>query len=448
MDETMKTILHAFLVGSLATLCQSAWGQDGNAKPILDNRIDPSRITTSPPPPMPDRIVQPLPARHRIAGSAEEIPLDPRRFEAARAAMRSALDFLATRQAPDGSWMNRTETAPTDAPKEPAPVGVAVSALAVKSLAQSGDSAESLDRGLEFILESTGTRRGFGIGPEGRLGTYVASTVGSALASIDDPSVQDRLQASIEWLKQAQWDDAEGLDRNQDWYGGVGYGNRGRPDLSNTQMMLEALHEAGVSPEDPAVQKALQFVSRTQNLTSTNRSEWAVNGSNDGGFIYTPANGGESMANEYLGEGRRGELIPAGQPRSLRSYGSMTYAGFKSLLYAGLTSDDPRVRAAFEWIRSNWTFEENPGLGRQGWFYYLHAMSRALNASGQDVVTTPDGTQHRWREELIDTLLKAQSEDGSWSNAEPRWMEDEPVLATIYATLSLQEALKPMKGEE
>ena len=95
--------------------------------------------------------------------------------------------------------------------------------------------------------------------------------MGSALASIDDPSVQDRLQSSIEWLKQAQWDDEEGLDRDQDWYGGVGYGNREAGSLEHPDD-ARGLHEAGVSPEDPAVQKALQFVSRTQNLTETNRS--------------------------------------------------------------------------------------------------------------------------------------------------------------------------------
>ena len=444
---TTTSITTCLLVSCLG-IPSIALAQDADTTRPLDERIDPSRITESPAPPLPDTIVQPLPARHRIARSAEEVPLDPQQFEAARRAIEDGLAYIASQQSPDGSWMNRAETAPTDAPKEPAPVGVAVSALAIKSLSQSGSSGSHLDRGLEFILASTGTPRGFALGPEGRLGTYVASAVGSALASIEDPAVQDRLQASIEWLKQAQWDDGEGLKKDQDWYGGVGYGNRGRPDLSNTQMMLEALHDAGVSPDDPAVQRALQFVSRTQNLTATNKAEWALNGSNDGGFIYTPANGGESMANEYLGEGRRGELLPEGQPRSLRSYGSMTYVGFKSLLYAGLTSDDPRVRAAFDWIRNNWTFAENPGLGRQGWFYYLHAMSRALNAARQETVTTPDGETHRWREELIDTLVAAQQPDGSWSNAEPRWMEDEPVLATIYATLSLQEALKPMKGEE
>ena len=431
----------------LLACCLGSSHQQESPK-ALDKRIDPTRITEAAPVPIPDSIAQPLPARHRIAMTAGEVPLEEASYQAARAAITRGLDYLSSEQAADGSWMNKAETAPTDAPESVAPVVVAISALGVKSFSQSGRKGQQLDQGIDFLLESTGTPQGFALGENGKLGTYVASSVGSALASIDDPLVTDRLQSAVEWLKAAQWDEGEGLERTQDWYGGVGYGNRGRPDLSNTQMMLDALHDAGVSPEDPAVQRALQFVSRTQNLTSTNDAAWAANGNNDGGFIYTPANGGESMGSEYAGEGRYGEHMPEGRERSLRSYGSMTYAGFKSLLYAGLDRDDPRVIAAYDWIRRHWTFAENPGLGQQGWYYYLHAMSRALNAAQQRTITTPDGTAHDWREELIDTLVSEQRPDGSWVNEEARWLEDEPVLTTIYAILALQEAIKPTPASD
>ena len=424
--------------------CTSLVAQD--VAPEIDARIDDSQITTGAPVPPPTVLTRPTPEARRIASDPTDAGLDRETFEQARRAMDRGLRFLASVQAADGSWMNGTETAPTDAPREPAPVGVAITAMGVKGLAQSGRRDEAYERGLAFLLEATGGPKGFALGDEGRLGTYVASSVGSALAAIDDPAVIDRLGSAVEWLKSAQWDEGEGLKPTQDWYGGVGYGNRGRPDLSNTQMMLDALHAAGVSPEDPAIQRALQFVTRTQNLKATNDAAWATNGSDDGGFVYTPANGGESMSSEYVGEGRYGELLPADRPRSLRSYGSMTYAGFKSLLYAGLTADDPRVRAAREWIQRHWTFEENPGLGRQGWYYYLHAMSRALRAAGEPVITTPDGRRHDWRSELVEALVAEQREDGSWANETPRWLEDEPVLATIYATLALQEALKPLPG--
>jgi squalene-hopene/tetraprenyl-beta-curcumene cyclase len=212
-------------------------------------------------------------------------------------------------------------------------------------------------------------------------------------------------------------------------------------------MMLDALYDAGLSPEEAPFQRALVFLSRTQNLEQTNSAEWA---GNDGGFVYTPANGGESIASEVAGDGRHGEKIPPGQPRSLRSYGSMTYAGFKSMLYAGLSPDDVRVRAAYDWIRKHFTFDENPGLGQQGLYYYYHAMSRALRVAQQHEIVDVDGETHNWREALIDALVERQRDDGSWVNDADRWLEGNPELVTAYSLLALEEALKPvsMMGNE
>ncbi len=121
----------------------------------------------------------------------------------------------------------------------------------------------------------------------------------------------------------------------------------------------------------------------------------------------------------------------------------MTYAGFKSLIHAGLSQDDIRVRAAFDWIRRHWTFDENPGLGPQGLYYYYLTMARCLTLAQQHSITDHEGVVHNWREELIEALLKRQREDGSWVNDADRWMEGEPVMVTSYAVLALEEALKP-----
>ena len=177
--------------------------------------------------------------------------------------------------------------------------------------------------------------------------------------------------------------------------------------------------------------------SRSSRARRTSRS-----GNDDGGFVYTPANGGESFASEDAGEGRYGEKLPAGTPRTLRSYGSMTYAGLKSLLYAGLSPDDPRVKAARGWIALHWGFDANPGLGTQGLYYYRHAMARALAVNGERAIVDAQGKAHDWRAELIESLLAAQRPDGSWVNATSRWQEDKPELVSSYALLALEEALK------
>ena len=140
--------------------------------------------------------------------------------------------------------------------------------------------------------------------------------------------------------------------------------------------------------------------------------------------------------------------------RLLRSYGSMTYAGLKSMIYAGLTHDDPRVKAAWAWISKNFTVDANPGMQvndpklgdmtRYGLYYYYHTMARALNAYDSPVIVDSKGNKHDWRVELIEKLASTQQQDGSWQG-DKRWMEDKPLLATAYSILALQEAVKDLK---
>ena len=74
------------------------------------------------------------------------------------------------------------------------------------------------------------------------------------------------LKAADAYVKGKQWDEGEGIDRSNVSYGGAGYGKKERPDLSNTQFLVEALRAAGNGPDDANVQKALVFVSRCQNF--------------------------------------------------------------------------------------------------------------------------------------------------------------------------------------
>ena len=139
------------------------------------------------------------------------------------------------------------------------------------------------------------------------------------------------------FLKENQWAEAQGQDKSSPAYGGAGYGKHKRPDLSNTQFLVDALKAAGAGPDDEAMKKALIFVSRCQNLESEHNTLPHPAKNPDGGFYYTPAAGGESLAGKTPNGG-------------LRSYGSMTYAGLKSMIYAGVGPDDPRVKAAVKWI--------------------------------------------------------------------------------------------------
>lgn len=415
----------------------------------LDERIAEERVTDLPTPTVPETLVLPMPATHRIARNRASTSLDEVRWNTATGALDRGLAWLAARQSPRGAWLEGQQVEATDQPPREAAASVAVTALALKAYAQAdarldADTQAAFDRARGFVLGEL-DRRGLDGLAEGGLGNYVTSAVVMGLAAIGTDTAPDETRAlaqGVARLTDDQWDQGEGVSPNRDWFGGAGYGRHGRPDLSNTQMMLDALYDAGVSADEPVVQRALVFLSRTQNRKASNPADWAQAGSDDGGFVYTPANGGESFASDAAGEGRYGESMPEGAARSLRSYGSMTYAGFKSLLFAGLDESDPRVAAALDWIRGHWTFDENPGLDQQGVFYYLHAMARAMRASGIDTITTPDGVVHDWRAELIDAIVARQQANGSWVNEVDRWEESRAELCTVYATLALEEALK------
>ncbi|MEE9602613.1 MAG: prenyltransferase/squalene oxidase repeat-containing protein, partial [Thermoguttaceae bacterium] len=192
----------------------------------------------------------------------------------------------------------------------------------------------------------------------------------------------------------------------------------------NTSFLVDALIAAGNGPDDEAVKKALVFISRCQNLETEHNTTKFSTKNPDGGFYYTPAAGGSSQAGE----------TPDG---GLRSYGSMTYAGLKSLLYAGVGPDDPRVKAAVEWTEKFYNLDSNPGMGNAGLYYYYHIFAKALDATGKDLVKDAKGKKHNWRVELIAKLIERQRPDGSWINENERWLEGDPNLVTAYALLAL-----------
>ena len=346
-----------------------------------------------------------------------------------RDALRSigrGLEYLSAAQRPDGAWTAFDRPNP------------AITSLVVKALIHDrrhGANHPAVQRGLAFILKHVQPDGGIYV-PEEGMRNYHTSVALMALAATGNPAHHKTIQNAQQFLKKLQWDEGEGHERSSPWFGGVGYGQHKRPDLSNTQMMIDALKQSGLPKDDPVYRKAMVFVSRCQMLGDRNDLPFAAE-SVDGGFVYSPANGGESKAGIELVDGK---------PR-LRSYGSMTYAGFKSLLYAGLSRDDVRVQRALKWIQQNYTLRHNPNMpldqSKQGLYYFYHAFARALSAWGEDVVEDSLGVPHRWRDELCRTLVALQRDDGSWVNEADRWYEGNPQLVTAYAILALQTALTP-----
>lgn len=217
-------------------------------------------------------------------------------------------------------------------------------------------------------------------------------------------------------------------DPKDPWYGGASYGGSGRPDLSNTGYLIDALKAVDTPSGDPAIQRALAFVSRCQNLDSPANDTIFATKVQDGGFYYeipTTAIDPSTSDERYTANG------------GLRSYGSMSYTGLKSMIYAGLTGDDPRVKAVVAWVSQYYDLDTNPGMGSAGLYYYYHTFAAGLHASGIKTIQDANGVAHDWQAELITELASRQNDDGSWSNDNQRWFENDKNLATAFALLSL-----------
>lgn len=314
-------------------------------------------------------------------------------------------------------------------------IGIGVTALAATAMMQNGIPTTDPAVAKALKLVTAASRPDGGIYAEkSRLKMYETCVAILCLQTANqDGKYNAELKKAAGYVKGEQFDEGEGKDPSNLEYGGAGYGGGSRPDLSNTAFLIDALKSMGDPENDEAIAKALTFVSRCQNLESQFNTSPEASKVNDGGFYYSVVGGGASAAGESDDGG-------------LRSYGSMTYSGFKSMLYAGLGEDDARVKAAKDWISKNYTVKENPGLGDAGLYYYYHLFAKALDAAKIDKLTDAKGVEHDWRAELSAHLVSLQSEDGSWTNKNSRWMESDPNLATTFALLTLSHC-KPKAGK-
>ncbi|MGB0768041.1 MAG: prenyltransferase/squalene oxidase repeat-containing protein [Phycisphaeraceae bacterium] len=418
--------------------------------------------------------------------------VDDAHWKKADAAIDKGITYLIGQQAEDGSWMSE--------------IGPAVTGLVLNGLINQpeiGPNHPAAAKAIRYILDRAQEDGSIRNGPDGILASYNTAICLSALGPVmNDPEVAEVVRKGQDFLRGTQWiigmTDPTGkvIDKDHPFAGGFGYGKHGRPDISNTQMALQAMHDTGVDCNDPTFQRALVFLNRLQ-ATEGNDLFADKFEELDGGFIYSTSvnkdaiGKPESKANQdQIDEAKAGRAVSG-----LRTYGSVTYAGFKSLIYANLDRDDPRMLAAKSWISKNYTLDQNPGMPEaqklQGLFYYYITKARALNAfgstsievqgaatakitaapevafsdvqakmdelkakgivdievaqgeagSGIVVAETPGTVMRDWGNDLIATLVDQQHEEGWWANTETRWLESQPILVTAYSVLALQNAI-------
>lgn len=335
-----------------------------------------------------------------------------------QASVDKAIAYLESVQAEDGSFSKQN--------------GSAVTALVATGLMRHGRGpndplvAKSLKYVEGFAQPSGGIHA-----PKSPFQNYETCLAVMCLSAANkDGRYAKILKNADKFLKGIQIDEGDGKQKSDFAYGGAPYGDANkRPDLSNVQFFIEALRELGNGEDDENVKKALVFVNRCQNLESEHNTTPYSGKVNDGGFYYTPV------------EGQKGDLPNGG----LRSIATMSYAGLKSMLYAGVKADDPRVKAAMSWISKYYDVKSNPGQGDAGVYYYYHTFAKALAASGLNEVTGPDGKPHDWRRELAEELIRRQRSNGAWVNDNKRFLENDANLATAYTLMVLSYCKPPAK---
>lgn len=332
-----------------------------------------------------------------------------------RQAVQRGLEFLRTKgQAEDGTFSAR--------------MGLGLTAMAVTAALRNGLRPDDpmVAKGLAAL--ETFVKPDGGIYGNGRIKNYETCVAILTFTLANQDGKYDVVLANAEKFVRGLQYGAQGDKAQSDpWYGGVGYGGPERPDLSNTSHLIDSLVALDNASDDQAIQRALVFVSRCQNLDAKYNATKFAALVNDGGFYYViPTESDDpSIAERYTANG------------GLRSYGSMSYAGFKSLVYAGLTKEDPRVKAVLDWIGKHYTVEENPGVGDAGLYHYYHTFAAALHAAKLAEVVDAESASHDWRADVVAELAKRQNEDGSWTNADRQWFENDPNLATSFALIAL-----------
>jgi squalene-hopene/tetraprenyl-beta-curcumene cyclase len=352
----------------------------------------------------------PVAARAQQPGSASRQGAVPAGLSAATRqklvdTMNRGAAYLKAQQKPDGTWENH-----------PGITAMAAAAL-LRTPGRREAELKTVDKTLAYLRSLAKPDGGIYVKD---IPHYITAVSAMTLAAANLPQDKPLLEKARKYLAENLLDEGEGVTPDNKFYGGLGYGGNtavGQADIISLEFGLRAMKEAGTAPNDPAWDKALKFLQRTQNFEGNDQG-WA---SNDGGFVYYPGN---SQAGET------------------RSYGSGSYAGIMSYAWSNVKKDDRRVQAVLKWVREHYTLEENPGIGTKALYYYYMVFAKALQAIGEPVIVDGSGARHNWRDDLAAKLASLQKPEGYWVNTDAREMQDNKVLVTAFTLMAIEAALE------
>jgi len=375
------------------------------------------------------------------------------------ASLRLAGKFLLDAQSEDGGWYSETYGLLRDGPTM-TPY-VMSSLLFMPQTGREGEAA--FGRGRALLINM--------VGGDGRLAVgshdlhYPVYTSAMASRVVAHPKPTDApgcggQAAFLEYLANRQLVERLGWTAEDPYYGGWGYsiglpekpadGGHAGPfnssNLSATTFAVAAFRSAKTDKDNKVFKAALQFVFRCQNFGDDPRFD-------DGGFFFMPDDEAQNKAGA-CGVDDKGE-------QRFRSYGTMTADGIRCLIRCGLPVDHPRVEAARKWLADRFSATENPGqfppdrisLKDATYYYWVWSFAHAMIALRTSQFELGDAADENstesvdWPRVLARQLLKLQREDGTWINELSAGMEDDPLVATPWATAALAICRAFISGE-
>jgi len=269
-------------------------------------------------------------------------------------AVEKGVEFIRSRQLPDGSWPYTTPEHVQGA-----------AALAVLALSEAGvdEDDPAIVKGLEFVLRDSFTQ------------TYDAGCAAMAFESVNAGKYIKGIAAARDFIVSAQ--NARGM-----WSYTLGNPLRTVGDNSNTQFAVLGLRAAMLVGLDVPPQ-TLGLCERHYG-TSQNA---------DGGWGYRP------------GDNSYGSMTAAGVA-SLYILGGRLYVESN---VCGQYRQDPRIAAGLSWLVKNYNVTTNPAKNSTWLFYYLYALERVGVLTG-----FRDFGAHDWYLDGCRSILDAQNADGSW----------------------------------
>lgn len=279
----------------------------------------------------------------------------------------------------------------------------------------------------------------------------------------------------------------------------------GGPSITDTMFAAAALRHAEVAPSDPLWREMVDYVHCCHNTPLINNrpdvQEYLTDNrfclSGDGGMLLTlDRYRRRPEAREAVGQ----NLTP------IISTGLSTLQGMFIYLGAGLSRSSPEVTNTLDWLRQYYTVSEHaryadalnfdfdqslhwpeghPGLtvtddpdtqgssvpatrlkssrgfhfvdrgdtveivpdrhgdpSQAGLYLYLWLMAECLQELDIKTLLTADDREHSWANEMASHLRSLQRPDGSWSNRNPQFMDNDPALGTSLVLNTLN-ALVP-----